>query len=102
MSLDDFQPASLHPEGLFWELLRGRAGLRGRGRASPGQRAQMRPGAPRGLQGLLPQSCLLPTGLCRERKTHLVSKIEKYISDNMGCNFATAQRALKSLCAPEQ
>lgn len=98
-SQGEFQPASLHPAGPFGELRSCRAGLRGRGRP---RAAQVCPGAPRGLRGLLPPSCPLPAGLWRERKTHLISEIGKHVSDNVGCNFASVQKALKSLRAAEQ
>lgn len=101
--LGDFQPAWLHTERPFRELRRGR-GRAARPRPCPrrGKAPRCAPGAPGGLRGLLPPSCPLPAGLWGERKTHLITKIEKRISDNMGCNFAIVQNALKSLCAAEQ
>lgn len=91
-----FQSAWLHPEGPFWELRGCWAGPCGRGCPRAGASAQVCPGAgpaPRAPDSILPSS--------GERKTHLITEIQKHISDTMGCYFATIQKALKSLCASE-
>lgn len=64
------------------------------GRAGPGE-------VPRCARSsrLHPARCPPAPG---ETKILVITKIQKHISDTMGCYFATVQKALKSLCAGEQ